>query len=83
MRDIILTAKTLKRLLERHKKDISESLFVLKNNLDDADTVEAIEKYIEKLLREWEGIYSLYCFCLRYEAVVVIEDCRRSWVWRW
>ena len=75
MRRIILTAKTLKEVLERCKKDIFESLSVLKNNLDDADAVEAIGEHIEKLLREWKGIYSLYDFCLRYRAVVIIKYC--------
>ena len=75
MRDIILMAKTLKRLLERHEKDIFESLSVLEINLDDAARVAAIEEHIEKLQEVKDGIYSLYDFCLRYRAVVIIEYC--------
>ena len=75
MRDIILTAKTLKEVLERHEKDTFESLSVLEINLDDAERVAAIKKNIEKLQEEWDGIFSLFFFCLYYDAVIIIEYC--------
>ena len=73
MRGLFLTGKTLKEVLERREKDIFESLSVLEINLDDAERVAAIEEHIEKLQEEKDGIYSLYDFCLRYRAVVIVE----------
>ena len=61
--------------MERYEKDIVASFTVLKINSRNAERVAAIKEHIEKLQEEWDGIFSLYFFCLYYDAVVIIEDC--------